>query len=102
MQGEIDATHPAKAVHILGVNAAGQESGNVTFCTGRALPWLQDTAQQNVWGAWAVVWRDVYILDARGRLLYIYNLTEHDLGARTNYAELESLLLSAARADSAR
>jgi hypothetical protein len=99
MQGEIDTTHPAKAVHILGVNAVGQDRDNALICTGRALPWLQDTPQQNVWGAWAVVWRDVYILDARGRLLYIYNLTEHPLELPHNYAELESLLLSAARAD---
>ena len=100
MQGEIDATHPAKPVHILGLNAVGEERGNETFCTGRALPWLQDTPQQKVWGAWAVVWRDVYILDARGRLLYIYNLTEHNLEDRAQYAELERLLLTAARADS--
>ena len=59
MQGEIDAAGPPTPVRILGVNPAGYASGNAAMCQGRVLPWLQDTAQQDVWGSWQVTWRDV-------------------------------------------
>ncbi|MFT5685085.1 MAG: hypothetical protein ACI8RZ_006031 [Myxococcota bacterium] len=32
-----------------------------------------------MWDDWAVVYRDVYILDAQGELLEVYNLSTHDL-----------------------
>jgi hypothetical protein len=77
-------------VAIIGVNEAGLESGNEAFCEGRDLPWLQDTAEEDMWGDWAVNWRDVYILDSDGTLLEVYNLTIHDLAE--NYDELKGIL----------
>jgi hypothetical protein len=97
MQGEIDAADPPISVRILGVNEAGQESGNPDMCSGRTLPWLQDTRQQNVWGSWRVEFRDVVILDAENRVLRAYNLTTHDLGNPDYYAALKALLLAAAQ-----
>ena len=97
MQAEIDALHPAKTVRILGVNAVGQDSDNALMCSGRVLPWLQDTAQQNVWGSWNVTWRDVFVLDAQNRVLRIYNLTQYDLAITANYDTLKSILLNAAK-----
>ena len=79
------------------MNQAGLESGNATICAGRSLPWLQDTPSANVWGAWGVEFRDVVILDAENHLARTYNLTSHDLAVPANYAELRSILLSAAR-----
>ena len=93
MQGEIDADSTARAVQILGVNAAGQESGNADMCAGRTTPWLQDTAEVQVWNSWAVTWRDVVILDAENKVIAIYNLTEHRLEDADNYAALKNLLL---------
>jgi len=97
MQKDIEAAQPPTPVQILGVNAAGEEAGNDIICAGRFLPWLQDTLEQNVWGAWHVTWRDVVILDRENRVLHVYNLTTHDLANPTNYAALRDLLLGAAR-----
>jgi hypothetical protein len=96
MQQEIDAANPTTPIRILGVNAAGYEIGNDSICFGRFLPWLQDTAAQDVWGRWSVTWRDVVILDQDNQVLRAYNLTAHDLGNPSNYAELKSMLLNAA------
>ena len=97
MQGEIDAANPSTPVRIFGVNEAGEESGNAGMCEGRVLPWLQDTRQKNVWGAWRVTFRDVIILDTANNVLHIYNLTAHDLGHPSNYATLKTMLLAAAQ-----
>lgn len=97
MQAEIDTANPATPVRIFGVNAAGEESGNDAFCQGRLLPWLQDTAQQNVWGDWQVTWRDVVILDKENRTIQVYNLTSHNLANTAYYEELRNILLDAAR-----
>ena len=97
MQREIDAAHPPKPIHILGINAAGQESDNELMCQGRVLPWLQDTTSQRVWDSWQVTWRDVVVLDPENKVIRIYNLTEHNLGAAANYTELRNILLLAAQ-----
>ena len=96
MQQEIDGAAPAKPVHILGINFTGLEDYNESFCYGRTLPWLQDTAAQNVWGSWAVTWRDVFILDAENRVIDVYNLTDHSLEVGANRDELRAKLLAAA------
>lgn len=96
MQREIDAEAHARPVHIIGINLAGLERYNATFCERRTLPWLQDVPAQNVWGSWNATWRDVVILDSKNRITRVYNLTEHDLGVSANYTELRSILLGAA------
>lgn len=83
-------------VRILGVNAAGRESGNEAVCDGRNLPWLQDTAAQNAWQKWHVKYRDVIILDADNVHVATFNLSENDLAYAKNYDALMSLLNKAA------
>ncbi len=97
MQAEIDTTTTAHPVRILGVNAVGQETGNAAICSGRTLPWLQDTPQADVWTAWRVNFRDLVILDTRNHVINVYNLTDHNLADSTNYATLKSMLITAAR-----
>ena len=97
MQKEINSANPRLPVHIFGVNETGQESGNGDMCFGRVLPWLQDTADQNVWGRWAVRWRDVVVLDVENSVRQVYNLTTYDLSKPENYATLKTILLDAAR-----
>jgi hypothetical protein len=80
---------------ILGVNAVGSEAGNDAICTGRDLPWLQDTADQHVWSQWQVTYRDVIVLDEDNGRIEVYNLTDHDLSDPANYAALLALLLAA-------
>lgn len=94
MEKELAAEAPG-AIDLVGVNAAGQESGNALMVDGRVLPWLQDTAAVNAWAAWQVTWRDVIIVDAASDRRAVYNLTEHDLSVPANYAALKQLLLDA-------
>ncbi|HVP39106.1 MAG TPA: hypothetical protein VMS93_07990 [Candidatus Saccharimonadales bacterium] len=97
MQAEINAAHPRILVRLLGVNAAGLESGNAGMCQGRVLPWLQDETTTNVWGLWAANWRDVVILAPDNTRIAVYNLTVHDLSDSANYNELKRTLLAAAK-----
>lgn len=78
------------------MNAAGHESGNAQTCNGRTIPWLQDDAAHDVWGLWAVTFRDCVILDDQNRVTAIYNLTVHDLALPSHFAELKALLIAAA------
>lgn len=96
MQGELLTANPATKIRILGVNPTGFEAGNGTITAGRTIPWLQDTAGVNVWGTWAPVARDVFILDPANLHVQTYNLTIHDLANPLNYAELKALLKSVA------
>lgn len=99
MQGEIDAELGGVAgtkVQILGINETGLESGNAYITNGRTLPWLQDTAEQQVWKSWAVTFRDVIILDAENKPIAVYNVTTHGLADPANYAELKQILVDAA------
>lgn len=94
MQTELDAEHHATVIQILGVDAAGEDTGNADMTAGRKLPWLQDTTEVDAWSAWGVTFRDVVLVDPTGRKVGVYNLTEHDLGVHANYEELEAELLA--------
>ncbi len=96
MQKDIDGKSTALEVHILGVDGIGLEAGNAGMVSGRVLPWLQDTPDQDVWTKWGVTYRDVVILDPDGYRVDVYNLTEHDLADSGNRAELEQRLLDRA------
>lgn len=99
MQGEIDTELggvPGERVQILGVNGIGLESGNASMTKDRTLPWLQDTADQQVWQSWAVTYRDVVVLDAENKPIAVYNVTTHNLGDPMNYAALKQILVDAA------
>ena len=78
------------------MNAPGHESGNALATSGRVIPWLQDDLAKDVWGLWAVTFRDCVILDDANRVVSIYNLTVHDLALPSNQAELKALLIAAA------
>lgn len=97
MQDDL-AADGVDGVRLLGINAAGEESGNAQMTTGRDLPWLQDTAPDPVWTSWGVDNRDVVILDGANRPLAVYNLTERPLSDAANYAELKAMLAAAAGA----
>jgi hypothetical protein len=86
-------------VHILGVNPFAHSSGNEDICRGRDLPWLQETQADDVWGDWAVTYRDVIVLDADNVAVDVYNLTVHDLSVAANREELKEKLRAAAGGD---
>lgn len=83
------------AIRILGIDAAGFESGNPVICAGRTLPWLQDTPAADVWRSWAANLDDVILLDSSNRIFGVYSLCDNTLADSTHYAQLKSLLLSA-------
>jgi hypothetical protein len=82
-------------VAILGVDGVGYED-DATFCAGRTIPWLQDVAEVDAWGAMEVDYRDVVVVDAEGIVVAYYNLTLHDLEQNSNYEELRDLLTGTA------
>ena len=96
MQGELDATVPDLKIRLLGVNGAGHESGVASMIEGRTIPLLQDTVEADVWGLWAVTYRDVIILDRENVPVGVYNLTTHDLANMGDYEALKGMLLEAA------
>ena|SRR5215510_12018997 len=97
MAVEIDSSQTTVPVRILGVNAVGEEASNDLMCAGRVLPWLQDMSGVDVWGKWAVTWRDVVIIDPENKKVAVYNLTQHDLNTPANFDTLEAMLLRFAR-----
>jgi len=80
---------------IIGINAAGQESGNADIPDVADLPWLQDDADQDAWGTWAAEWRDVVVLDADNVEVGRLNLTDHDLSEDVNRQLLVDLFTAA-------
>jgi len=96
MQHELDTTATNLSIHILGINAVGQESENDLMVAARTLPWLQDTKAQDVWTDWRVTWRDVIVLDGDNKVAGIYNLTDHSLATAANYDSLKALLIKVA------
>jgi hypothetical protein len=100
IQRELKAANPEINIEILGVNEIGQDSASaVALMTGgRNLPLLQNTASQNVWSRWGVVYRDVRILDAQNRLQGVFNVTSQDLAIAANREALKAIFLAAARA----
>jgi hypothetical protein len=81
---------------LFGVNEIGMEAGNSAVTLGRTTPWLQDEPAVEAWTTWAVSYRDVYIVDAEGRLFGVFNLTIHDLGVESEAAAFQELLEAAA------
>ena len=83
------------AIHIYGINAAGKDHSNDLITDGRDLPWLQDTAADDVWGEWLADWRDLVVLDANNELAWRQNLTDHDITLEANYADVKQRILDA-------
>jgi len=96
LQAELQSENKQTKIRLLGIDAAGYEDFIPEIVSGRKLPLLQDTPEQNVWGRWTATWRDVMILDADNIHVDTYNLTTHDLANPTYYAELKSRLKAAA------
>ncbi len=96
MQDELDADYPTLDIQILGVNEPGYEAGNASICSGRDLPWLQDTAAEGVWAEWAPVYRDVWVVDGDNVLYGVFNLSGNSLAIPGNYNTLRDMFIAAA------
>jgi len=92
MQKELAREQSERPIQILGINQAGHEAGNAFITTGLDLPWLQETAEVDVWAAWQINFRDVAVVGPDNRVLEVFNLTQNDLGIAENYAALKDLL----------
>jgi len=93
MQADLDTTTTGRPIRILGLNGIGQESGNPLIVAGNTIPWLQDTAAQDVWNRWKVTYRDVIVLHSENNVAGIYNLSDHNLALASNYEALKTLLI---------
>jgi hypothetical protein len=51
---------------------------------------------QDVWSAWAPVYRDVIVLDGNNDVFGVFNLTGNSLGDPTNWNTMKQLFLDAA------
>jgi hypothetical protein len=96
LQAELDADHPELGIQIFAVNEAGEEKGNDEAAKDCSFPIVQDTKAANVWGAWDVTWRDVYVLDADNHKTAVFNLTKSSLEEPLFYDTLKGLFLDAA------
>lgn len=97
MQTELNAEYPNLAIQIFGVNQTGYTSGNSTVIQLGDVPWLQDNAQDNVWGAWDPTYRDVIILDEQNQPVGVFNLTINNLSQTSDFEALKSLLVTEAQ-----
>ena len=82
------------SIYILGVNEVGFETANTQVTEGRDLPWLQDTADINLWGKWDVGYRDVIIFDKELTYKESYNLSINNLNEEPSFEDLYSILTS--------
>ena len=100
MQDELDALAPAVPISLLGVNGVGAEQGLLNVPSGSDIPWVQDTAEQDVWHTWPQVdtW-DVFVLDGCNHILTVYPVASYDLSVPANYDELKAILLAASQAE---
>ena len=80
-------------MEIVGINRLDQAPNNALVVNERSLPWLQDSEEAGQWASWDAVWRDVRIVNARGELAGVYNLTPNDLGVPTNRETLKQLIM---------
>ena len=93
MQQAFDLSHPGQVV-LLAVNEVGHESDVATMAALGDLPLLQDTVSADVWGTWAVTYRDVVLVDGDNVQVDVFNLTAQDLNDPVYYEALSDLILS--------
>jgi len=98
LQAELDAALPAVPISILGVNFIGSETGSPNVTAASNLPWLQDTATEDVWNLWGAGDKDVFILGSFNEEITVYNVGANDLGVPANFDALKQLLLDTAAA----
>ncbi|MCO4770492.1 MAG: hypothetical protein KDA24_10725 [Deltaproteobacteria bacterium] len=96
MQDDLDLNYPTLDISIIGVNDTAFASGNDSITDGRDLPWLQNTAEADVWNDWGVTYRDVWVLDGDNVPVGIFNVTASSLADTANYDTLKQMFLDAA------
>ena len=80
-------------IYILGINHIDKSTANDTITANRDIPWLQDETEVDLWSAWEVSYRDVYLITPEGVLFDTINLSVSDLGNEENYNSLKETLL---------
>jgi hypothetical protein len=95
MQKILNTDYPNSRIAILGVNRKGLGS-NESFCEGRDIPWLQDTADADWRCTWGVTLRDVIILGWNGDRVGVFNLKQHDIIDDVEFEALIDLLIETA------
>lgn len=99
LQDDLNRNLPSSKVDILAINENGQDSANAVAAAINDLPLLQDTGTDDVWGQWSAEWRDVQVVDAKGEMTDVLNLSSNDLRIQSNYNNLRSMIVDAATSD---
>jgi len=92
MEKDLIAENAATRIRIVGINSYDASAYNTLMCTGRDLPWLQDTIEVLAWGSWDARTDDVIICDDANGIVQVYNLIDHDLADQANADELVAIL----------
>lgn len=93
MQKELEAEAPGRFV-LAAINQDGFEASAPDMAELGDIALLQDTVVANAWVRWQAVYRDVVIVDAQGRRVEAFNLTEHNLADAAEYEALKARLLA--------
>lgn len=95
LQQDLDGEDLAVPVQLHIINEVGFEHGQEDMATLVDLPLLQDTRDENAWNDWNVTYRDIIVLDEKGRFVGTHNVSANDLTNPASLETLENLLMSA-------
>jgi len=98
MQGDVDALDTPVPITLIGINQVGYESGNDTITSDVDLPWLQDTQQADVFGAWPPARiRELKIVGRDGQVAATFDLNQDDPVDEQAYQRVLDALVQAAQ-----
>lgn len=85
-------------MEVLAINPADRVSYGPSVAAATTIPWLQDTAEEDVWERWGVTKDEFRIVGSDSQLVTVTNLGFMDLSQPENQALLRGWLLAAAQA----
>ncbi|MHC4222651.1 MAG: hypothetical protein ACYSX0_08920 [Planctomycetota bacterium] len=96
MQQELEDEMPGFAIHMIGVNSIGAETGNASMVAGREIPWLQDTVDVGASVLWQAEHFHLIVLDEENVPILDRNLLDSDLMDPIHFDEMKAFLMGAA------
>ncbi len=90
MQADLDNSGYAGKVALLSINDKNKTNQTAinSYCNGRTIPFLQDTAGENVYASWMVSKDDIVLVDKQGNMSETIDLAQSNLTQTANYDAL--------------
>jgi hypothetical protein len=98
MLDDIRIAQPDWNVEIVIINPSTRAQYASLAASATVLPWLQDTAEQDVWSRWGRTKDEFCVVDTQGSLLTVTNLGYASLEHGENRDAVRKVLLTAAEA----